>query len=84
MGVSVAIATILIVGAVIAIKRDRRPRQVRQAPNVPEPNVAPAQRAKDKTTDVANKTAMVSKSKVPNEVAMVSMNVVPNDAAVAV
>ena len=73
---------IVIVGIVIAIKKHRHPPQVRQAPNVPEPNVAPAQRAKEKTTDVANNTGMVSKSIVPNEVAMVSKNMVPNDADV--
>ena len=42
LGVSVAIATIVIVSIVIAIKKHRHPPQVRQAPNVPVLNLNPS------------------------------------------
>ena len=74
LGVSLGLAAILIIAAVVAVRRNRRPPQVRQQPNVP---VANAKREKEKTT------AKGSKSKAHNETAMVPIGRVHNDNVMA-
>ena len=74
LGLSLGFAAILIIAAAIAIRRNRRPVQVRQEPNVPVANV---KREKEKTT------AKGSKSKAHNETAMVPIGRVRNDNVLA-
>ena len=87
LGVSLGIASILIVAAIIAVRRNRRPAQVQQVPNVPVP---PDNRGKEKTTAKGSKskpqnaTAMVAMGQVGKDNVMASTSKVPDNIAVGI